>query len=77
MNFSFMLDLVKTHEAKCMKSLYINLRNRLGGATFCLMNVHVMGVYVLCLRHRPLATTIHVRCLFMFIHVLYLGLRLT
>lgn len=32
------------------------------------MNVHVMGVYVLCLRHRPLATTIHVRCLFMFIH---------
>lgn len=78
MNFSFMLDLVKTHEAKCMKSLYINLRNRLGGGgTFCLMNVHVMGVYVLSLRHRPLATTIHVRCLFMFIHVLYLGLRLT
>lgn len=33
MNFSFMLDLVKTHEAKCMKSLYINLRNRLGGGS--------------------------------------------
>lgn len=48
-----------------------------GGGTFCLMNVHVMGVYVQCLRHRPLATTIHVRCLFMFIHVLYLGLWLT
>lgn len=34
MNFSFMLDLVKTHEAKCMKTLYINLRNRLGGGHF-------------------------------------------
>lgn len=34
MNFSFMPDLVKTHEAKCMKNLYRNLRNRLGGGHF-------------------------------------------
>lgn len=77
MNFSFMFDLVKIYEVKCMKSLYINLRNRLGGGgIFCLMNVYVMGVYVLCLRYRFLVIIIYVRCLFMFIYVLYLGLRL-
>lgn len=38
MNFSFMFDLVKIYEVKCMKSLYRNLRNRLGGGGYFLFD---------------------------------------